>query len=273
MIGFNILTCNRTPQHLAATKAAILSLMRSDLPRGSAPARIVIVDNGSTDSTVAWLTAWAAETSVPVTVVPLRENLGIAAARNIGYRLLLEDPALWAVAEIHNDMIFPGRWLRPLIETLQGDDRVGLASSCLLTHRGVLGSPTVKLSYDWPVDRLIATVDRHAATTRLFAIRPGLQHPVLKRVAMLREIGLYDEGFRWGNFEDTDEVKRAADAGWLYVVIGASVVYHHYTMSRTTLTPDHSRVYLDNRRWFFAKHADAAAFLARYQQETEAIYK
>ena len=90
---------------------------------------------------------------------------------------------------------------------------------------------------------------------------------------MLREIGLYDEGFRWGNFEDTDEVYRAAKAGWKYVVVGDAVVWHHYWLSRLELDPDHGKSYRENFRRFVEKWPDARGFLFTYQQQTEAIYR
>jgi len=45
-------------------------------------AQVVVVDNGSTNSVIAWLQAYA--TSAPLEVFPLGDNKGIAAAQNVG---------------------------------------------------------------------------------------------------------------------------------------------------------------------------------------------
>lgn len=271
MIGVNLVVCNRTPRHRRATEVALASLLQSDLT--AAPYRLVIVDNGSSDDTGAWLTHWVRTHAVSGVVLALGANRGIAAGRNVGYRALLAQPEVWAVAEVHNDMVFPSRWVAPLRATLEADPTVGLASASLMTPRGTLGAPRVHVDYAWPMARIIAVVNEQAATLRRPWRRPGLQHPVLKRVAMLRQIGLYDEAFAGANYEDTDELYRASAAGWQYVVVGEAVVWHHYTLSRMTVLPDHDRLYHENRQRFLRKHPDAGAFLQRYARETAAIYR
>lgn len=267
VIGINLLTCNRRPEHFLATKLAVESLLASDAMRGARP-RLVAVDNGSTDGTVAFLR------EAGFVVLALERNVGIAAGRNLGYSILLDDPALEIVVEIHNDMVFPAVWLGPLIDAMAEDWRIGLACASLLTQRGVLGSPCVPLSYNWSYERIREVVGGAAVTARRPGLmRPGLQHPVAKRVAMLREIGLYDEGFAGGNFEDTDEVYRAQAAGYRYVVMGDSIVWHYYVFSRLTVGPSHQHTYRANLQRFLAKWPDAQEFLRVYNAQTEAIYR
>jgi hypothetical protein len=148
-----------------------------------------------------------------------------------------------------------------------------MACSSLLTQRGVLGSPRVPISYDWPREKILRVVSAAAAQHRGAWIRPGLQHPVAKRVSMLREIGLYDETFAGGNFEDTDEVRRAAAAGWKYVVVGESVVFHYYVFSRLVVGPNHQQAYRENYQRFLGKWPDVRDFLKTYNAQLEAIYR
>lgn len=266
-VGVNLIVCNRTPEHRRATEVAIRSLRSSDLSLFPA-VRLVAVDNGSTDGTAEWLAGQGFE------VIALGENSGIAPARNAATRRLLDDPAVWAVVEVHNDMIFPTQWLLPLLDTLTTQTDVGLASASLITPRGTLGSPKVPLDYAWPDEQIYGVVAEAAARARRPGVlRPGLQHPVAKRAAMLRQIGLYDEEYRWGNFEDTDELYRAAAAGWRYVVVGDSVVWHHYVFSRLEVGPDHDRTFRENQQRFLAKWPDARYFLGTYEAQTEAIYR
>lgn len=266
MIGVNLLTCNREPAHRHATELAVQTLLASDAVQY--PHVLVAVDNGSTDETAQWLALQG------FAVIGLPQNVGIAAGRNLGYQRLLQHPEITTVLEIHNDMVFPRVWCVPLLDVLAQDERIGLASASLLTQRGVLGSPCVPLSYDWPFERIREVVEDAAATARRpGCMRPGLQHPVAKRVAMLREIGLYDESFAGGNFEDTDEVYRAAAAGWRYVVVGDAVVWHHYVFSRLTVGPSHQDAYRENLHRFLLKWPDAREFLQIYGAQTETIYR
>jgi GT2 family glycosyltransferase len=263
-IGVNLIVCSRIPAHRRATEVAVLSLLDSDL---SDDARLVAVDNGSRDDTATWLASQGFE------VIHLPENVGIVPARNAATGKLLNGECD-IIVEIHNDMLFPRRWFLPLIDVLETQPDVGLASSRLITPRGTLGSPKVTVNYAKRYEILRGFVNREAVRARRPGLlRPGLQHPVAKRAAMLRQIGLYDEGFQWGNFEDTDEIKRASDAGWRYVVVGDSIVWHHYSFSRLDLDPDHGASYRANYKRFLAKWPDAQTFLRTYQAQTEAIYR
>jgi GT2 family glycosyltransferase len=270
VIGVNLLVCNRTPEHRRATEVALESLVRSDLTHY--PYAMVVVDNGSTDETAVWVERWMQERAVRGEVVALRENRGIAAGRNVGYRALLEDPTVWAVIEVHNDMVFPDRWAGPLLESLDADHTVGLAGARLMTPRGTLGSPRVRVDYTWPLERIVAVVTAAALRHRQPGRRPGLQHPVAKRVAMLRQIGLYDEAYRGMNFEDTDEVKRATDAGWQAVVVGEAVVWHAYTYSRLQFGYDNRRCYRENLAHFRQKHPHAELWLRSYDRQLRRLY-
>lgn len=269
IVGVNLLTCGRPehPEFLRATKVAVRSLQRSDL--GAWPYRIVVVDNGSTDRTPDWCE------KVGLEVLRLPENIGIPAGRNAGYRRLLEDPAVAFVVEMHNDMIFPQTWLAPLMAAMAQDPQIGIACPRLLTQLGSLGSPRLRIDYTQEPERLIERVDAAASQHRRpGVVRPGLQHPALKRRAMLEQIGLYDEDFGRGNFEDTDEIYRAGAAGWRYVIVGDAVVFHHYWLSRFKLDPKQQAVtFHANHAYFLRKWPDAGDFLRRYNAEIGAIYR
>lgn len=264
-IGVNLIVCNRTPAHRRATEVAVHSLLASDLME--ATVELVAVDNGSADDTATMLEECGFQ------VERLPANVGIAPARNLASARLLRNPATWAIIEVHNDMVFPREWARPLLDVLDTLPDVGLAGASLITPRGTLGSPKVPVDYGQPVAQIMDGINAAALRARRPGLlRPGLQHPVAKRAAMLRQIGLYDEGFEWGNFEDTDEIYRAATAGWRYVVVGDAVVWHHYWFSRLQLDPDAGRSYRLNYARFLGKYPDARMFLGNYHQQTEALY-
>lgn len=269
MIGVNLLTCGRPehPEFLRATQVAIESLQQSDLSLW--PHRILVVDNGSTDGTPDWCESAGLE------VLRLPQNVGIPAGRNVGYHRLLEAPEIDLLLEMHNDMIFPKIWLAPMLAVMATDAAIGIACPRLLTQLGSLGSPKLRIDYAQEPARLIARVEAAAAQHRRpGVVRSGLQHPALKRRAMLAQIGLYDEDFGLGNFEDTDEIYRARAAGWRYVVVGDAVVFHHYWLSRFKIDPkQQTATFRANHAYFSRKWPDADDFLRSYNAEAGAIYR
>ncbi|MBP7276203.1 MAG: glycosyltransferase, partial [Kiritimatiellae bacterium] len=70
-------------------------------------ARIIVVDNHSTDGTKDWLEAHSAVESVR-----LPRNLGFAAGANAGIRAALMNDAVDAVALINNDVLLDPDWNR-----------------------------------------------------------------------------------------------------------------------------------------------------------------
>lgn len=61
---------------------------------------IVVVDNGSSDSVLAWLTAFNAE--VQIKVFPLGDNRGIATAQNVGIRYARQQGAEYVILFDHD---------------------------------------------------------------------------------------------------------------------------------------------------------------------------
>lgn len=87
---------------LADTLACLESLGAAD----PAPARIVVVDNGSTDGSVEALFQWRARRpagSPPVAIITLPVNRGFSAANNIGVELLHRDAGVAQFLLLNND--------------------------------------------------------------------------------------------------------------------------------------------------------------------------
>lgn len=252
-IGANLLVCNAhtNPLHIRASEWALNSLLDSDLQAHDW--RLVVVDNGSDcQATHEWLAKLPGRDKRISTLV-LPTNLGIPKARNAGYRQLVDAGGMDFVLEVHNDHLFPREWLAPLIEMMASELRLGLACPALITGGGQWMSPAARDLYNRPYEVARARVEAYAKSTRKQGTRIGLQHPVLKRMAMLDEIGLYDEGFpAKTNFEDLDECLRAHRADWRYWVVRQSVVFHHYHLTRLELT-DCMGDYAQNRTYMDQK--------------------
>ncbi len=109
-----------------------LDALRALVPR---VAEILVVDNGSTDGSLALLAARYAE----VRIVRMAENLGPAAARNAGMR---EARTRWVLA-LDNDVIVPPDLLARLTAAVGGDEPV-----VIVQPRSVFRAEPGRVHYD-----------------------------------------------------------------------------------------------------------------------------
>ena len=176
---------------------AFLEACLSSLEAQAAIGRIVVVDNASTDGTVAWLLSRGG-----IEVLANPGNEGFAAAANMGGRLA-ETPY---VLLLNCDVEVPPGALDPLVKQLDGNSQAAAASARLLTASGVdqLGyKPGPARRVDWA---------------------PGAC--LLLRRAAMDEVGWFDPRFFFYN-EDVDLGIRLRRAGWRIYVVPDSAVLHH----------------------------------------------
>jgi GT2 family glycosyltransferase len=190
------------------TQACLESLAACD-PQ---PARIVVVDNASTDGT----TDRIREAFPGVEVQPMERNLGFAGGVNRGLERITGDLAVIAVLLLNNDTVVApdaiGRlWLTleadpraagvcPLIPFLATPDRVWYAGGKVALWRGHIAHLGIRR----PLEDIPPGVRTTGYLTGAAA---------LLRAATLREIGLLDERFSFYG-EDVDWSLRARRAGW-----------------------------------------------------------
>ncbi len=193
---------------------------------------IIVVDNGSTDGSTAWLAEQ--ENLGRLRCVQNPQNLGYGQGCNLGaakargrYLLIL-----------NNDMeVLPG-WLEPLVTCLDLDPQVGIVGACLIfadqtvQHGGVamvekttadsvtLGG--MHLSYQKSMDLPGArkNLEMQAVTGACLMIRPDL----------FKQLGGFDEGY-WNGNEDMDLCLKAGERGWKVVYMGDSLIYHYESQS------------------------------------------
>jgi GT2 family glycosyltransferase len=113
-----------------------------------APMTVVIIDNGSRDGTVAWLSS-----SYPmVHAVALTENRGFAGPNNIGFSYLLKNPDIKYIACINNDTVLPEDFFFRLVSFAEkmkkNNNRVGALQTKIVSF----DDPTV-------VDSVGITID------------------------------------------------------------------------------------------------------------------
>ena len=179
----------------------------------------ILVDNGSTDGSVAFVDRNFPE----VRVLPLGENRGFSAAVNAG---IMTSHAEY-VALLNNDTETHPRWLEALMEAVAAHPEAGSFASKLVdfNNRRVLdGAGDVLRRSGLPYRLGHGEPDRgqYDEATFVFGACAGA---ALYRRSMLDDIGLFDEDF-FANCEDGDLSFRAQLAGYRCLYVPESVVYH-----------------------------------------------
>ena len=185
---------------------------------------ILVVDNASTDATRQKLSE-IAEQDRRIKLIFNDSNLGFAAGNNVGLKAATGKYAIL----LNNDTVVTRGWVRDLIRPMQIDQRIGLVGP--LTSR-IGNEQRVAISYDDLGE--MASAARQLVRRRLrqtFEVRVLAFFCVALRRAVIDELGLLDEVYGLGFFEDDDYCMRAARAGWKMVVADDVFVHHHHSAS------------------------------------------
>ena len=185
------------------------------------PDEVVVVDNGSTDDSLALL----ASSHPDVSVVALGRNTGFAAAANAGLRATQSD----LVVVLNSDARPRPDWLARLLE--QPDDPAVWAwGSVLVTPAGLIESAGDHYDPSGYAHKLFAggRLDELPSTPyRVFA--PPGACPLLRRDVALA-LGGYEERF-FLYYEDIDLAYRALLAGYSAWMVPTAVVEHDLARS------------------------------------------
>lgn len=186
----------------------------------SVPARVIVVENGSTDGSIKLLEKYPG-----VEVISHDTNKGFAGGVNAGFRQAIED-GLKYVATLNNDAVADKDWLKNLLAVLDKNPQVGIVTSKLLTADGKRLDSTGDYLSVWglpyPRGRGESDIDKYDIDTDIFGASGGAS---LYRVKTLEEVGLFDEDF-FAYYEDVDLSFRAQLAGWKVRYQPAAIAYH-----------------------------------------------
>ena len=192
--------------------------------------QIWIVDNGSTDGSVAFI-----QTRYPqARLIVNASNRGFATANNQAIRAGTAE----YVATLNNDTEVEPTWLEALVQAMDTHPRVGMCASKML----FAGSQMVINSAGIVIDRVGIAWDRSGGQRdnpredkRQFVFG-ACAGAALYRRAMLDEIGLFDENF-FAYLEDVDLAWRAQWLGWKALYVPQARVYHRHSATMTEGAP------------------------------------
>jgi len=248
-----VLAWNQWPM----TRRCLDSLLATDLDA----ARIVLVDNGSSDGTREGIAAYADR----VRYLPLGENLGFVRGMNAG---IAAAPADDDVVLLNNDLVFTqSDWLNRLRDAAYAAPDTGIVGCRQLGpppenhvyHSGGFIEPDDLWGQQNESGELERDIAQFSDTRRVQGIAFALAY--IRRDCLDR-IGALDPMFH-SYFEDTDYCLRAADAGIATVVAGAVTLRHDQHGS----TQDDGG--FRKRLW----EASRASFAARWHQRLREDYR
>jgi GT2 family glycosyltransferase len=206
--------------------ALLLPDCLESLARQTRPARVVVVDNGSTDGTREVVASFPG-----VEWLPLGSNTGFAFANNAGFRRALAAGARW-IAIVNPDVRLEPTWLERLVEAAGAHPEAGILGGLLVfaDDPGRVNSTGLVLDvvgrardrdFGVPLSSL-ATLDGPVA-----GVSGGA---ALFRAEALRRVGLFDPAY-FAYYEDADLALRAAAHGIRSWYVSSARALHGYEKS------------------------------------------
>ena len=215
--------------------------------------RIIMVDNGSSDDSVAWTTANYPE----VEVLATGANLRWAGGNNAALRKLQSESYPGYILLLNNDTLVPEGSLRRLVQAMAES-----ATAWAATPRICYAADPARVWYDGGViGRFSGWIKHHGIRKMAGSLNPGQRFvdygtgcALMLRPGLLNEIGLLDEGYHFYG-EDADYSLRITAAGGRILHVPKALVLHKVSSSVGRQSPrrawlrSRSHVRLLMRHW------------------------
>ena len=237
--SINILTFNQ----LKYTKECIESI------QGCTPEahEIIFVDNGSTDGTVKWLRQLVKK-HANYRLIENKKNLGFAKGCNQGIQASSGEYILL----LNNDVIVTEGWLDGMLRCLNSAPDVGIVGPMTNSISGPQRVPGADYGSTNHLEEYARSFREKNRDRRIPAKRIVGFCMLFKR-ELMEKIGLLDEQFGSGNFEDDDFCFRAALEGYRNLIAGDVFIHHYGSRSFIGNKIDYPGALLRNRKIFQKK--------------------
>ena len=223
--------------------------IRRYTPRGSY--EIIVIDNASHDGSVEWL-----REQKDIKLLENQVNKGFPAGCNQGIALAEQRNDIML---LNSDTIVTPRWLENLQAALYSSETVGAVG------------PMAQESTNWQevyaeyknLDELISFADKynHSNPAAWMEMAKLLGFCFLIKNAVFQQIGLLDERFSPGNYEDDDYSLRITLAGYKLLICRDTFIHHYghasfiYGSTQQELVEKHEQ-YTELIRSNFAKFSE-----------------
>ena len=206
----------------------------------SAPVEIIVVDNHSADGSAAAARTAAAEVSLEIRLIELRQNRGCAGGNNAGWRAARGE----FVVFLNPDTEVTPSFVDALVAPMWTDASIGITGAKIyypgtrtIQHAGGIIHPNAMTNHYGAGEEDIGQHDK----LRDCAYVTGAGFAV--RRSVLERLGGFDEDYYPAYFEETDLCSRVQRAGLRVVYVPGAVLYHHESVSLVVNSPRFRRLY------------------------------
>lgn len=203
---------------------------------------IIIIDNNSTDGTLAWLKQQA-----DIRTISNSENFGFPKACNQGIEIAQGDTILL----LNNDTIVTKNWLSNLLVCLYSDDNIGAVGS---VTNNISYYQTIPVDYQSIEEMQIFAANYNQSDPAQWEERLKLiGYSMLIKKSVIDSIGMLDEQFSPGNYEDDDYSLRIRIAGYKIILCKDTFIHHYGSTSFKENISEYSELLRTNQNKFMNK--------------------
>ncbi len=240
---------------LERTKHCVESLIRhTDIPF-----RLILIDNASDEPARSYLESLTKDPRIQVKLIRNEENLGNIKAANQGIYASDAD----YICLLDNDTIVTEGWLSEMISIAQQEPDIGIVnpisnSSGWQPPKGQpLSGPPAK---NEPIDDYAKKLRRRwGGCYSEMATAVGFCFLITRK--LIETIGVWDETFGMGYYEDRDYSQRAIQAGFKIAYAKGAYVYHE----------EHSS-FKKRPEWYELQERNRTIYEARYGRPKRYLY-
>lgn len=203
---------------------------------------IIVVDNNSTDGTIDWL-----KEQKDLKVIFNKDNLGFPKACNQGISIANGENILL----LNNDVIVTPNWLNNLDKALWSNEEIGavgaVSNSCSYYQQ-------IDVSYR-DINEMIEFAKKYNKSNEsLWDYRTKLiGFCMLIKKSVLEKVGLLDERFTPGNFEDDDLSFRIIKEGYKLLLCKDTFIHHFGSISFRDKNDEYNKIIQTNMKKFEEK--------------------
>lgn len=203
---------------------------------------LIVVDNNSTDETVSWL-----KEQNDMKLILNNKNYGVAKGWNQGIKISKGENILL----LNNDVIVTPNWLYNLDRCLWSNSKIG-AVSCLSNN--VSNKQRIDVDYSDITSMLDFASKFNIQDSKKYELRDKLiGFCLLIKREVINKVGLLDEQFFPGNFEDDDYCIRILEANYKLILSKDTFIHHFGNISFKNSDLDYKKIFRKNREKFNQK--------------------
>lgn len=229
-----------TYNNLSLTKGCIESIFKYT---GKDSYEIIVVDNASTDDTVAYL-----KEQKDIKTIFNSENVGFPKGCNMGIQLASKDNDILL---LNNDTIVTTNWLKNLKICLESDEKIGAVGAISNNNDNLQGCD---FTYDNFEDMQILAAKNNISDPKKWERKVCLiGYCMLIKRSVLDQLGGLDEKYSPGYIEDNDLSLRIINLGYDLMLCHDAFIHHYLGTAFRKDQEKFNQLILKNRAYFEQK--------------------